>query len=106
MDSNGDIAASESSTSKVDLCSCDSVVFKERNGVPGVNYEVDGKASWIPVRERRRGKSRLKPYDKDSDSETEELTLPQYVFSPEMDLLDYILLINTGPILLLKLVVN
>ena len=44
VDTNGDIAASESSTSKVDICSCDSVVFEECNGVPGVSYEVDGKA--------------------------------------------------------------
>uniref|UniRef100_A0A1X7UC51 Uncharacterized protein n=1 Tax=Amphimedon queenslandica TaxID=400682 RepID=A0A1X7UC51_AMPQE len=76
VDTNGDIAASESSTSKIDLCSCDSVVFEERNGVPGVNYEVDGKAGWIPVREHRRGKSHLKQHDEGSDSETEELRLP------------------------------
>ena len=90
VDTNSDTAscAAESESSKVDLCSCDTVVFEERNGVLGVNYEVDGKAGWIPVRERRRGKSRLKPHtqddndsdsedDNDSDSETEDLIIPK-----------------------------
>ena len=81
VDTNSDIAAcAKSESSKVDLCSCDTVVFEERNGVPGVNYEFDGKAGWIPVRERRRGKSRLKPHaqdDNDSDSETEDLIIPK-----------------------------
>ena len=38
VDTSSDIAAcDESESSKVDLCSCDTVVFEERNGVPGVN---------------------------------------------------------------------
>ena len=43
-----------------------------------MNYEVDGKAGWIPVCECRRGKSRLKPNaqdNNDSDSETEDLII-------------------------------
>uniref|UniRef100_A0A1X7VH00 Uncharacterized protein n=1 Tax=Amphimedon queenslandica TaxID=400682 RepID=A0A1X7VH00_AMPQE len=70
-------------TSKaVDLCSCSSVEYHVKEGVPGVSYTNDtGETGWTPVRQVRRGRrfrSNIHPSDcseDGSDTETEDLII-------------------------------
>ena len=74
----------------MDLCSCSTVEYQEKDGTPGVSYkDQSGDSGWIKVRGRRN----RKPSDKspsprrrttpsstneqsDTDSSTEDLVVP------------------------------
>ena len=69
--------------SAVDLISCPSVQYEEKDGISGVTYTTkSGLTDWTPVRQVRRGRTRRTSHSSDSphnsnhsetDSETESL---------------------------------
>ena len=74
----------------VDLCSCPTVEYQEKDGTPGVSYkDQSGDSGWIKVRGRRNRKPSDKPpsprrrttpsstnEQSDTDSSTEDLVVP------------------------------
>ena len=67
----------------VDLVQCDSVIYQEREGIPGVQYITDNnEEGWTPVRKLRRGRTRNRDDSPDSvsgdkpESDTEDFVLP------------------------------
>ena len=65
----------ESSTSAeevnepVDLTTCETVTYEERNEVPGVKYSLDGNEAWTPVIRRKRRRRCSSTDDSSSSSE-------------------------------------
>ena len=82
----------------VNLGSCSTVEFEQRDGVLGVSYvsEDGGLAVWTPVRQCRRGQTRSGRklnHNCDSDSDTEDLVIPRSA------IVKYMTAANGSPIL-------